>query len=114
VVSDSRATAQLITDKWLLTTVVAQCRIHPEAFQGDLVKKITAYLLFVLLGLALSGPTVAHARTNSAQSDAQKQSQKQWKKYNKQQHKQQKKQLKEQKKQIKNWKKDHPTKVTTT
>jgi hypothetical protein len=83
-------------------------------FQGNLVKKVTACLLFVLLGLALTGPTVAHARTNSAQSDAQKQSQKQWKKYNKQLRKQQKKQSKEQKKQMKNWKKDHPTTITTT
>ena len=75
------------------------------------MKKATACVLFVLLGLAFAGPTVAHARTDSAQ-EAQKQSQKQWKKYTKQQQKQQKKQMKEQKKQLKEWKKDHPTAIT--
>jgi alpha-glucuronidase len=70
--------------------------------------------LFVLLGLALAGPTVAHARTVSAHDEAQKKTQKNWKKFSKQEHKQQKKQLKAQKKAAKHWKRDHPTTISTT
>ena len=87
-------------------------RIQAEALQGDLVKRVTACVLFVLLSLALSGP-VSHASSRSAQ-DAQKQSQRTWKQYSKQQRKEQKKELKAQKKAMKNWKKQHPTKVTVT
>ncbi len=78
------------------------------------MKRVLAYLLFVLLGLALAVPTVAHARTVSAQSEAQKKTQKYWKKAGKQQAKQQKKQLKAQRKAAKKWNKDHPTRTTTT
>jgi hypothetical protein len=83
-------------------------------FQGDLVKKVTACVLFVLLGLALGGPTVAHARTNSTQTEAQKNSEKNWKKANKQQAKAQKKQQKAQNKAAKKYNKNHPTRTTTT
>ena len=78
------------------------------------MKKVAACVLFVLLGLALSGPTVAHARTISTQTEAQKKTQKNWKKAGKRQAKAQKKQLKAQKKATKNWKKNHPTTITTT
>ncbi|MFZ0912150.1 MAG: hypothetical protein WBQ76_09205 [Candidatus Korobacteraceae bacterium] len=78
------------------------------------MKKVAACVLFVLLGLALSGPTVAHARKVSAQSEAQKKTQKNWKKAGKRQAKAQKKQLKAQKKATKNWKKNHPTTISTT
>jgi membrane protein insertase Oxa1/YidC/SpoIIIJ len=78
------------------------------------VKRVIACLLFVLLGLAFVGPTVAHARTVSAQSEAQKKTQKYWKKAGKQQAKAQKKQLKAQKKAAKKWNRDHPTRTTTT
>jgi hypothetical protein len=76
------------------------------------VKRVSACVLFVLLGLALSGP-VAHADTKSTQTKAQKNAQKSWKKYSKQQAKQQKKELKAQKKQRKKWNKNRPT-ITTT
>ena len=78
------------------------------------MKKFTAGVLFVLLGLALSGPTVAHARTNTGQTQAQKNSEKNWKNANKQQAKAQKKQQKSQKKAEKKWNKSHPTTTTTT
>jgi hypothetical protein len=78
------------------------------------VKRVIACLLFVLLGLALAGPTVAHARTVSAQSEAQKKTQKYWKKASKQQAKAQKKQQKAQNKAAKKYNKNHPTRTTTT
>jgi hypothetical protein len=78
------------------------------------VKQTAAYALLVLLGIALSGPTVAHAKKISSQEQANKQTQKNWKKAGKQQTKAQKKQIKAQKKQMKQWSKEHPTKTTTT
>jgi hypothetical protein len=75
------------------------------------VKRVAACILFVLLGLALSGP-VAHAGTKSPQTKSQKNAQKSWKKYSKQYNKQQKKELKAQKKQMKKWNKEHATKVS--
>jgi hypothetical protein len=78
------------------------------------VKKIAVCALFVLLGLALSAPTVAHAKKISSQEQANKQTQKNWKKAGKQQTKAQKKQMKAQKKQMKQWSKEHPTKTSTT
>jgi hypothetical protein len=77
------------------------------------VKRVTACLLFVLLGLALSRPPAALARTKTKQTKAQKDAQKQYKKYSKQQAKQQKKQLKAQKKAMKKFNKNRPT-ITTT
>ena len=77
------------------------------------MKRVTAFALFVLLALALSGP-VAHAGTKSPQTKSQKNAQKSYKKYSKQQAKQQKKQLKAQKKQMKKWNKNHQTKITVT
>ena len=78
------------------------------------MKKVTACVLFALLALTLAGPTVAHARTVSAQSEAQKNSQKNWKKANKEQAKAQKKQQKAQEKAAKKYNKNHPTRTTTT
>jgi hypothetical protein len=73
------------------------------------VKKVTACILFILLGLALSVPPITHADTNSAQQKAQKKSQKAYKKSIKQQKKAQKKATKSQKKATKDWKKHHQT-----
>ncbi len=78
------------------------------------MKKIAACALFVLLGITLFGPTVAHAKKISSQEQANKQTQKNWKKASKHQTKAQKKQMKAQKKQMKQWSKDHPTQTTTT
>lgn len=73
------------------------------------MKKVTAFILFILLGLALSVPTVVHAGPNSSQSAAQKRSQKAYRKSMKQQRKTQKKAQKSQKKAMKDWKKTHRT-----
>ena len=82
------------------------------------MKRVTAFVLFVFLALALSGPTVAYARTHSAQTTGQTRQQKQAmktsKKYNKQQRKQAKKQAKAQKKQMQQWNKTHRTTRTVT
>jgi len=83
-------------------------------FHGDAVRRVTACLLFVVLGLTLSGPTAAHARTTKyKQTKAQKAAAKQYKKYSKQQAKQQKKQLKAQKKANQKFNKSRPT-ITVT
>ena len=71
------------------------------------MKKITAFFLFVLLGLVLSVPTIAEARINPARHKATKNSQKAYKKTLKQQKKSQKKNMKSQKKATKSWKKQH-------
>jgi outer membrane lipoprotein-sorting protein len=77
-------------------------------FRGEPVKKVTAFFLFVLLGLVLSVPTIAQAgRRNPAQHKATKNSQKAYKKTLKQQKKSQKKNMKSQKKATKSWKKQH-------
>ena len=65
------------------------------------MKKAAAYALFILLGLALFVPPVAHASAFSAQQS--------WKKYMKQQQKAQKKAQKSQLKAMKNWNKQHHT-----
>lgn len=78
------------------------------------MKKVTACILFVVLGLALFAPAIAGAGTNRATTEQQKNSQKTWKKYNKQQAKAQKKQRKEQEKATKKWRKNHPTTTTVT
>lgn len=84
---------------------------------GELVKKIAASALFVLLALMLSGPIPAYARKTTEHpkaehprgqhqtqnSKAQAKSEKQWNKQRKQQAKAQKKQLKQQKKDAKKW-----------
>ena len=75
------------------------------------MKRVAACVLFVLLGLSLSGP-VALAGTKSPQTKSQKNAQKSWKKYSKQYNKQQRKELKAQKKQMKKWNKEHATKVS--
>jgi multisubunit Na+/H+ antiporter MnhG subunit len=62
------------------------------------VKRLTSVALFVMLGLTLTAPTLAHASSNS-----QKQHQ----------NKVQKKQMKEQKKQLKQWNKQHGNTTTT-
>ena len=73
------------------------------------MKRVTAAVLFVFLGMTLAVPAVAHApKLTKAQKDAQKS----YAKYNKQYTKQQKKQLKAQQKQAKKWNKEHGTKVT--
>jgi hypothetical protein len=84
-------------------------KFRKSLFCGELVKKVTAFILLILLGLALSAPAVAHAGTNSSQRAAQKRSQKAYKKSMKQQRKAQKKGLKSQKKAMKDWKKSHRT-----
>jgi hypothetical protein len=75
--------------------------------RGEPVKKVTAFFLFVLLGLALSVPTIAQAGTNPAHQKATKNSQKAYKKTLKQQKKSQKKNMKSQTKATKSWKKQH-------
>jgi hypothetical protein len=70
------------------------------------VKKITAFILFVFLGLALSVPPVVQA-DSAAHHKATKNSQKAYKKTLKQQKKSSKKNMKSQKKATKNWKKQH-------
>jgi hypothetical protein len=72
------------------------------------VKRLTSVALFVMLGLTLIAPTLAHAGSSS-----QKQQQKQYNSYLKHQNKVQKKQLKEQKKQLKQWNKQHGNTTTT-
>ena len=71
------------------------------------MKKITAFILFILLGLALSVPTVAPARPNTHYKGS-KNAQKQYKKSMKQQKKQQKKARKAQKRAQKDFRKQHP------
>jgi hypothetical protein len=75
-------------------------------FHGELVKKVTACILFILLGLAISVPAFARAGTNSVQRRPQMNS---MKKYMKQQKKKQKNARKSQKKAEKNWKMRHHT-----
>ena len=45
------------------------------------MRKVAAYLLIMLLGLALFTPAIAYADANSAQRKAQKNSKKSWEKY---------------------------------
>ena len=73
------------------------------------VKRLTSFALFVMLGLALAAPTLAHAGSTAQQ----KQQQKQYDSYLKHQNKMQKKQLKEQKKQLKQFNKEHGNTTTT-
>ncbi len=72
------------------------------------MKKITAFILFIVLGLALSVPTVAPAKTKQAHYKGSKSAQKQYKKSMKQQKKQQKKARKAQKRAQKDFRKQHP------
>jgi hypothetical protein len=88
----------------------AQCKIQPEELFGEPVKRITFSVLLILLALAMSVPSVAHA---PKQTRAQKDAEKSYKKYNKQYTKQQKKELKAQKKQMKQWNKNRTTVSTT-
>ena len=79
-----------------------------------MLRRVTACLLFLVLGLTLSGPTAAHARTTKfKQTKAQKSAAKQQKKYSKQLAKQQKKQMKAQQKANKKFNKSRPT-ITVT
>lgn len=73
------------------------------------VKRLTSFALFVMLGLGLTAPTLAHAGSNAQQ----KQQQKQYNSYLKHQNKMQKKQMKDQQKQLKQWNKDHQNTTTT-
>ncbi len=83
-------------------------------FHGDVVRTVATWLLLVVLGLGLSAPTAAHARTaKTKQTKDQKAADKQYKKYSKQQTKQQKKQLKAQKKANQKFNKNRPT-ITVT
>jgi hypothetical protein len=70
---------------------------------GELVKKVPACVLFILLGQALSVPAVARADTTSAQPKPRNS----MKKYMKRQKKEQRKAQKSQKRAVKNWKKQH-------
>jgi hypothetical protein len=74
---------------------------------GEPVKKLTAFVLFIILGLALFVPAVSYADNNSAQRKSQKSAQKAYKKSLKQQKKSQKKARKSQMKAQKQWKKQH-------
>jgi len=69
------------------------------------VKKVTASVLSILLGLALCVPAVAYADANSAQRKAQKNSKKSWQQYMKEQ----KKSKKSQKRAMETWNKHHQT-----
>jgi hypothetical protein len=103
--------------KWIEVLPRRETRIVESSqsrFHGDVVRRVTACLLFVVLGLMLSGPTAAHARTTKyKQTKAQKAAAKQYKKYSKQQAKQQKKQLKAQKKANQKFNKSRPI-ITVT
>ncbi|MGB8886812.1 MAG: hypothetical protein WCC87_08810 [Candidatus Korobacteraceae bacterium] len=77
------------------------------------MRRVTACVLLVVLGLALSGPAAAHTRNKYPQTKAQKDAAKQYKKYAKQYNKQQKKQLKAQQKANKKFNKSRPT-ITVT
>ena len=74
-------------------------------FHGQLVRKVTAYIVIMLLGLALFVPAIAYAGANSAQRKAQKNSKKSWEKYMKEQ----KNSKQSQKKAMENWNKHHQT-----
>jgi hypothetical protein len=79
------------------------------------MKKV-ASVLAVSLGLMLSWPMAAHARSHTknpnTQVQQQREAQKTWKQYNRGQSKAQKKQLKAQKQQMKQWKKTHNSTTT--
>jgi hypothetical protein len=70
---------------------------------GELVKKVSACVLFILLGQTLFFQAVARAETNSPQSEPRNS----MKKYVKQQKKEQKRAQKSQKRAVKDWKKRH-------
>ncbi len=78
--------------------------------------KREGWVALVVLGLALAGPEILHARstTTSKHPEVPKQVQKSSKEYNKQLKKQQKQQAKLAKKQAKENKKQHPTAGHTT
>jgi hypothetical protein len=78
------------------------------------VKRITAGVLFVLLGLVLIGPPAAHARIDSDQAKSQKKLQKEWQKSSKKQAKAHRKELKAQQKAIRKKTKEPKTTITTT
>jgi len=86
----------------------------PRPSHGELVKRTTGWVSLIALGLALSGPVAAHARTKYTHPGTNKQAQKAAKDYNKQLHKTQKQQAKAQKKQMKRAKKQHRTTTKTT
>ena len=69
------------------------------------MRKVAAYILIVLLGVALLAPTSAYAHANSAQRKAQKNSKKSWQQYMKEQ----KKSKKSQKRAMETWNKHHQT-----
>jgi uncharacterized protein YxeA len=66
------------------------------------VKKITTCILFILLSLAASVPTIAHAGTNSAQRMTKNE-----RKAAKRNARQQKKDQKQSRKAMESWKKHH-------
>lgn len=72
------------------------------------MKKITAFILFIVLGLALSVPAVSDAKTKDPHNKVTKSAQKQYKKSMKQQKKQQKQAQKAQKRAQKDFRKQHP------
>lgn len=71
------------------------------------MKKLTAYILFILLGLVLSVPSAVRADNGQAQTDSQKSAQKSYKQYQKDQKKLAKQQAKAQKKTQKEWANQH-------
>jgi hypothetical protein len=75
-------------------------------FHGELVKKVTACILFILLGQAISFPVFARADTNSAQRKPQASLMKKYMKHQKKEHKNARK---SQRKAEKNWKMRHHT-----
>jgi hypothetical protein len=112
-----RACRSFANRKWIEALPRQETRIvesRQSRFHGEVVRRVTACLLFAVLGLALLAPTVAHARTaKTKQTKDQKVAAKQYKKYSKQQAKQQKKQLKAQKKANQKFNKGRPT-ITVT
>ena len=77
------------------TVVSLVVKSRKTLFHGELVKRVTAHVLLVLLGLTLSVPAIADSDSTAAQRAAQKNAQK---KAQKQSQKQSKKSLKQQKK----------------
>jgi FKBP-type peptidyl-prolyl cis-trans isomerase len=82
-------------------------------FYGEPVKRVTAYILFAFLSLALFRPAPALASDKSSKIESPMNQTKQFKKYNKDQAKQQKKQMKAQQKEAKKLNKNRPTSTTT-
>lgn len=78
------------------------------------MKKIATFVLYAPLVLAFCVPTIAHAGSQTEQTQAQKMAQRAAASYNKELRETQKRQDKAQRKQMREWKKNHPTTSTVS